>query len=423
MRIIIAGAGIGGLITALSLEAAGFRDIVIAERSREIRGLGVGLNLLPHAVRELTELGVADRIAELGVEPGTLAYYKRFGQEIWSEPRGRAAGYDWPQLSVHRGRLQIALRDVVEERLGDVVLLGHRLVGVEEGSGDPEAPIRAEFALADGSRTRLTGDLLIAADGIHSAARALRYPDQGEPIWSGLTLWRGTAVIDPFLDGRTMVMVGDAEQKFVAYPLSAPQPDGRMRVNFIAERRVGGSPDADWNRQVDREPIARLFDGWSYDWLDIPAAIRAADELLEYPMVDRDAIPRWTFGRMTLVGDAAHAMYPNGSNGGSQATLDARTLAFHLATAASVQDALAAYEADRRPATARLLELTRQTGPERVMQLARERAPEGFARIEDVIGREELDGIAAEYKRAAGFDPAQLQARSSLNAPAGAPGE
>lgn len=408
MRIIIVGAGIGGLITALSLEAAGFADIVVAERTSEIRGLGVGVNLLPHAVRELTELGIADRISALGVEPGTLSYYNRQGQRIWSEPRGRDAGYAWPQLSVHRGRLQLALRDLVQERLGDAIRLGHRLIDVRGGT--------AVFELADGGRAELSGDVIVAADGIHSAARALHYPGEGAPVWSGLTLWRGTALVEPFLDGRTMIMAGDAEQKFVAYPLSGPLEDGRQRINFIAERRGEGSPDADWNRRVDRGPIAELFDGWSYDWLDIPAVIADAEELLEYPMVDRDAIPQWVFGRLVLLGDAAHAMYPNGSNGGSQATLDARTLAHRFATIGDVDAALAAYEAERRPATSRLLELTRQTGPERVMQIAHERAPEGFADIHDVIPAAELESIAAEYKRVAGFHPDELNARPSLSA-------
>lgn len=408
MRILIIGAGIAGPVTALSLEAAGFKDIVIAERSEQIRGLGVGVNLLPHAVREFTELGIVDRIAALGVEPNTLSYFNRQGQQIWSEPRGRAAGYEWPQLSVHRGRLQVELNELVKERLGDIYRLGHKLVDVQGNT--------AVFELPDGSREEIVADVIVAADGIHSAARKLQFPSEGEPVWSGLTLWRGTAVVEPVLDGTTMIMVGDAEQKFVAYPLTGVDEDGKQRINFIAERRVEGSGDADWNRGVDREPIAQYFDGWSYDWLDIPAIIRDSEELLEYPMVDRDALPDWTFGNLALIGDAAHAMYPNGSNGGSQATLDARTFAYHLAKEPTIEAALGAYEDARRPACTRLLELTRQTGPERVMQIARERAPEGFAHVHDVISREELESIAADYKIAAGFHPDSLNARSSLNA-------
>ncbi|WP_353816554.1 flavin-dependent oxidoreductase [Agromyces sp. SYSU T00266] len=420
MNVVIVGAGIAGLATALSLEAAGIRDIRIFERASEIRGLGVGINLLPHAVRELTELGVADRIEALGVAPSRLAYYNRHGQAIWSEPRGLDAGYRWPQLSVHRGRLQLALVDLVRERLGEVIETGHRLVDVTEGPDAVTATFDTEAGPVDA-----TGDLVIGADGIHSALRAIRYPAEGAPPWSGLTLWRGTAVIPGYLDGRTMIMAGDGDQKFVAYPLSAPDDAGLQRVNFIAERRGEGAPDADWNRAVDPAPIVELFRDWRFDWLDVPAAIAAADEILEYPMVDRDALPRWTFGRTTLVGDAAHAMYPNGSNGGSQAILDARTLALHLATAPTVPAALDAYEADRRPATAALLEMTRQTGPERVMQLAYERAPGGFADVHDVIPEEELAEIAAAYKRAAGFHPDVLNSRASMSvvADAGRPAE
>lgn len=425
MRIGIIGAGIGGLATALSLEAAGLRDITVHERSDEIRGLGVGLNLLPHAIRELTELGLRDRIDALGVAPETLVYVNRFGQHIWSEPRGLAAGYRWPQLSVHRGRLQLALRDAVLERLGDVIRLGHRLVAVR-GEGDGSETVR--FA-TDGGDVEATYDLVIGADGIHSALRALRYPEEGAPSWSGLTLWRGVAEAPVLLDGRTMVMAGDGEQKFVAYPLGAPE-NGRQRLNFIAEQRGPGPfasdrDRADWNRSVDPRPIAELFAEWVFDGLDVPAIIAHADEILEYPMVDRDPLPQWTFGRTTLVGDAAHAMYPNGSNGGSQAILDARTLAFHLGTAvraggaategAAIDAALAAYEEARRPAMTALLAGTRATGPERVMLLAAERAPQGFVDIDDVIPRAEREEIANAYKRAAGFDPSILNERASLS--------
>lgn len=410
MKIIIVGAGIGGLAAAVSLHEAGLRDVTVYERSTAIRGLGVGINLLPHALRELTELGVNETIAALGVEPRTLAYYNRFGQEVWSEPRGLAAGYSWPQLSVHRGRLQLALRDLAEARLAEPIRLGHRLVGVTSNADGTET---ARFATDDGE-VEATADVIVGADGIHSALRALRYPAEGAPPWGGLTLWRGVTRIPAFLDGRTMIMAGDGEQKFVAYPLSEPDEDGRMLVNFIAERRVGGTGDADWNRSVDPAPIAELFRDWRFDWLDVPAAIAAADEILEYPMVDRDALPQWTFGRTTLLGDAAHAMYPNGSNGGSQAILDARTLAFHLATSQSIDEGLAGYEQARRPAMTSLLAGTRATGPERVMQLAYERAPQGFSDIDAVVPEAERAKIAADYKAAAGFLPSILNERPSL---------
>lgn len=410
MKIIIVGAGIGGLAAAISLHEAGLHDVSVYERSATIRGLGVGINLLPHALRELTELGIADTIAELGVEPRTLAYYNRFGQPIWHEPRGLDAGYRWPQLSVHRGRLQLALRDLAEARLAEPIRLGHRLIEVTTNDDGTET---ATFATSAGT-VEATADVIIGADGIHSALRALRYPTEGAPPWGGLTLWRGVTRTPAFLDGRTMIMAGDADQKFVAYPLAPADADGRMLVNFIAERRVEGTGDADWNRAIDPAPIAELFRDWNFDWLDVPTAIATADEILEYPMVDRDALPQWTFGRTTLLGDAAHAMYPNGSNGGSQAILDARTLAFHLATTGDIDEALAGYEAARRPAMTALLASTRATGPERVMQLAAERAPQGFDDIDDVIPLAEREQIATGYKSAAGFLPSVLNERASL---------
>lgn len=420
MRVVIVGAGIGGLVAALSLHAAGHRDIRVVERVRELRPLGVGINLLPHAVRELTELGLGGAVAGIGVPPGRLAYFNRHGQPIWSEPRGLDAGYRWPQLSVHRGEFQMLLVDEVERRLGQgTVRQGLRLTAVDHGDGD--GPEIARLVDDSGTATNVEADLVIAADGIHSAMRHQHHPDEGAPVWNGLILWRGTAMVPGYLDGRTMVMAGDGEQKFVAYPLTAPDaPAGLSRVNFIAERRAPDGTEArsDWNRPVDPAPIVDLFADWSFDWLDVPSVIASAERILEYPMVDRDPIPQWTFGRTVLLGDAAHAMYPNGSNGASQGILDARTLAHRLATEPTIDAALAAYEAERRPATARLLEMTRRLGPEQVMQLAYERAPQGFADIHDVIPHEELERIAREYKLAAGFDPARLNDRPSLSVPA-----
>lgn len=412
MKIVIVGAGIGGLATALSLKRAGFEDISVYERAPKLRPLGVGINLLPHAVRELTELGLRDRLSALGTIPQALQYYNRFGQLIWSEPRGTAAGYRWPQFSVHRGRLQMMLADAVVESCGsDVLRLGHRLDTVKIGGGGA----RAVFD-RDGDTVAEDADVLIGADGIHSAVRRTFHPNEGTPIWNGLTLWRGTARVPAFLNGHTMIMAGDDQLKFVAYPLSEIGDDGTMTVNFIAEQRTDGSREetADWNRAVSITPVAGLFREWTFDWLDVPSVIASADEILEYPMVDRDPLNHWTHGRITLIGDAAHAMYPNGSNGASQAILDARTLAYHLATAATPDDALARFEADRRPPTTALVVANRRQGPERVMVIARERAPHGFDQVHDVIPESELRAIASEYKTAAGFDPQILNNRASL---------
>ncbi|MEU8057719.1 flavin-dependent oxidoreductase [Microbispora bryophytorum] len=384
MRIVIAGAGIGGLTAALSLHAAGFEDVTVHEAASEIRPLGVGINILPHAVRELTELGLAGRLAEIGVATAELAYFNRYGTPIWSEPRGLGAGYAWPQYSVHRGTLQMLLLEAVVERLGpDAVRTGSRITS----PGDE--------------------DLLIGADGIHSAVRAHLYPGEGPPPWNGLVLWRGVTFGEPFLTGRSMIMAGDGTQKFVAYPIETGE---RTLINWIAERPLDGeaADRGDWNRPADLAEIGRHFAGWRFDWLDVPGIIAGAETAYEYPMVDRDPLPRWTFGDVTLLGDAAHAMYPIGSNGASQAIIDARVLAWALA-----RGDLAAYEETRRPATTALQLSNREMGPEVVMKLAHERAPGGFDDVEQVIPHTERAEIAASYKRTAGFDPASLSERPS----------
>ncbi|WP_018655161.1 flavin-dependent oxidoreductase [Actinomadura flavalba] len=388
MRVTIAGGGIGGLATALSLHAAGITDVVVHEAVPSIRPLGVGINLLPHAVRELTEIGLAGPLAGIGVPTAELAYFNAFGQEIWAEPRGLDAGYHWPQYSVPRGALQMLLLEAVVDRLG-------------AGAVRTSSPVRGAGH---------DGDLLIAADGIRSTVRAALYPDEGPPPWNGLVLWRGTTRGRPFRTGRSMIMAGDGEQKFVAYPISAPDRNGDVLINWIAERPAEEAASrGDWNRRVDPATFLPHFADWRFDWLDVPGVIEAAGEVFEYPMVDRDPLPRWTFGDVTLLGDAAHAMYPIGSNGASQAILDARVLAHALATGRGAE----AYEAERRPPTTAIALANRKMGPEVVMRLARERAPEGFTDVDAVIPLAERTEIAAAYKKTAGFDPALLNERAS----------
>lgn len=411
MRVIVAGGGIGGLVAALSLHAAGI-DCEVFEQSAELRPLGVGINVLPHAMRELTELGLQDRVCAAGIVTQELAYANRFGQVIWSEPRGRLAGYTWPQVSIHRGRLHMLLLEVARERLGEArIHLGARLADfADEADG-----VVARFE--DGRTAR--GDVLVAADGIHSSARTRFFPNEGPPKWNGAILWRATSIAAPFRTGATMAVIGNRDEKFVVYPI-ADLPDGRQLTNWIAERRVDPNQEwkrEDWNRPGRIEDFFEWFKDWRYDWLDVPALIRSAQSVYEFPMVDRDALPRWTHGRTTLLGDAAHPLYPIGSNGSSQAILDARTLALQLATHADPVEALQAYEAIRRPATAALLDATRGDGPDIVLDIAESRAPDGFADIEAVMPMAERVEIATRYKRLAGFEPATLNARPSLSPP------
>ena len=411
MRVLIAGGGIGGLAAALSLHAAGI-EVEVFEQTPEIKPHGVGINVLPHAMRELTELGLQERVAAAGIVSKELAYANRFGQMIWSEPRGKHAGYTWPQVSIHRGRLHMVLLEAARERLGDArITLGARMAGFEQDATG--VTLRFE----DGRSAR--GDVLIAADGIHSMARTIFYPNEGPPLWDGAILWRATSIAEPFLTGATMVCAGNRDVKFVVYPI-ADLPDGKKLTNWIAEIRVDPNQEwkrEDWNRPGKIEDFAGAFDTWRFDWLDIPALIRSAQAIYEFPMVDRDPLPRWTHGRVTLLGDAAHPLYPIGSNGASQGILDARTLALKLATMDDPVAALAAYEAIRRPATAALLAATRGDGPDSVLDIAEARAPDGFDDIEAVFPMTERVEIATHYKRLAGFEPATLNARPSLSPP------
>jgi 2-polyprenyl-6-methoxyphenol hydroxylase-like FAD-dependent oxidoreductase len=418
----VIGGGIGGLATALSLHAVGI-DVEVVESARQIEPLGVGINLLPHAVRELTELGLGDALEATGIPTRQLSYFDRFGSLIWSEPRGREAGYRWPQISIHRGALQLLLLEAVEDRLGvDAVRTGLACEGFEEtGSG-----VRTELRhRRTGRLETVTGDVLVGADGIHSAVRAQLHPGEGRPIWNGIQMWRGVTEAEPFLGGRTMIMAGsNLSAKFVAYPIARTSEDaGWSSVNWVAEVRLeGGAPPEpeDWNRHGHAGAVLAHFGDWRFDWLDIPALIAGAPAVFQYPMVDRDPLPRWGDGRVTLLGDAAHPMYPIGSNGASQAIIDARVLAWALAGENDPVVALLAYEAARRDATSALVRSNREMGPERVLRIVAERAPEGFARIEDVMSRDELEDIARRYKLTAGFEVEALNTRPSWTfAPSG----
>jgi 2-polyprenyl-6-methoxyphenol hydroxylase-like FAD-dependent oxidoreductase len=407
-RASVIGAGIGGLAAALSLHEIGMQ-VEVFDSASELQPLGVGINLLPHAVRELDALGLLDELRHHAIAPSALVYCTKRGQEIWREPRGMAAGYPWPQLSIHRGLLQEVLRRAVERRMGpDALHLGRRLVRI---GGSDEMPV-AEFD--DGE---VGADLVVAADGIHSAARAQRYPEEGGFLWNGSLLWRGIAEVDPVLDGRSMIWAGHPEQKFVGYPI-ADLPGGTQKFNFIAELRRPDSDLAraeDWNRRGSLDDFLPQFKGWDFGWLDVPAIVETAPETFLFPMVDREPIPRWTFGRTTLLGDAAHPMYPIGSNGASQAILDARVLAGCLRRHdGEIVEALLRYEEIRRPATAAIVRANRGLGPELPMDLVEQRAPDGFDEIADVITPEEIAEVTERYRTTAGFSLNALQRSVSL---------
>src|SRR6201746_855327 len=380
MTVLIACGGIGGLTLALSLHQIGVAAKVF-ESVSELKPLGVGINVLPHAVRELIELGLLDQLDATGVRTRELAYFSKHGKPIWSEPRGTEAAYRCTQSSIHRGTLHRILRDTALERLGaENILTSHHLSGWTETADG----VRAEFIdKATGkSQGRHDGALLIAADGIHSAVREKLYPLEGPPIWNGRILWRGITTADAFLSGRTMIMAGHEILKFVCYCISKqPDADGKFSINWVAERHMPPTYQwrrEDYNRTAKLDEFLPWFKDWTFDWLDVPGLIRNCPHAYEYPLVDRDPIPQWTFGRVTLMGDAAHPVYPIGSNGASQAILDARGLTRENLPHGPVNAGLVAYEAERRPATTDLVMLNRRNGPEQVMQLVEERAPDGF---------------------------------------------
>lgn len=415
MKIAIVGAGISGLTTALSLHAAGLTATVF-EAVAKPAPLGVGINLLPHAMRELAALGLLPELRAAGVEIDELVYLMKDGREIWREPRGLAAGYAWPQVAIHRGELQMRLLAAVQDRLGpDAMRFGHALQRLETRDDG----VIAHFAdRATGApRGRVEADLLLAADGIHSAARRRFYPDEGRPKWNGITLFRSTSRSGKVLGGRSLLWAGHAKQKFVAYPIGYEPGTGETRLNWICDLKTaepGAAPPAeDWNRQGDRAALLPRYAAWRWPGVDVPALIAASEGIYEFPMVDRDPLPRWTFGRTTLVGDAAHPMYPIGSNGATQGIIDARAVAFHLATAPTIDEALARYEAERRPATERIVLMNRANGPDQVMELAEQRAPNPTDDLDALVPMAERQAIADGYKRVAGFDPAALTTPSA----------
>jgi 2-polyprenyl-6-methoxyphenol hydroxylase-like FAD-dependent oxidoreductase len=416
MTVLIAGGGIGGLTLALSLHQIGI-PCRIFESVSALKPLGVGINVLPHAVRELIELGLLERLDASGVRTKELAFFSKHGKPIWSEPRGLEAGYKWPQFSIHRGTLQQILLDAVTERLGAAnVLTSHHLRDWTETSNG----IRADFIdKATGQPVGShDGSFLIAADGIHSAIREKLYPQEGPPLWNGRILWRGITASDAFLSGRTMIMAGHEVLKFVCYPISKhADADGKFEINWVAERLLDPSYKwrrEDYNRTGNLAEFLPQFEQWDFDWLDVAGLIRNCPQVYEYPLVDRDPVSQWSFGRVTLIGDAAHPMYPIGSNGASQAILDARVLTREILAHGEMPAALQAYEAERRPVTTDLVMLNRRNGPEQVMQIVEERAPDGYDVVTDVLSQQELEDIAANYKRVAGFQVEGLNAKPPI---------
>ncbi len=415
LQVLIAGGGIGGLTTALYLHKAGI-PVKVFESVTELKPLGVGINIQPHAVKRLFSLDLQDALDATGIRTARLSFYSKRGSLIWTEPRGLDAGYDVPQYSIHRGELQMLLYRAVIERIGtENVLTGHHLSGFEQD--DNGVTVHFEDRKTGETIGSYQGDILIGADGIMSKTRQIFYPDEGVPVYSGLILWRGIVETDAYLDGRTMVMVGNATRKAVIYPVSQQSMNqGKSLVNWIMELPIHMDlppKKEDWNRPGNKADFANQFQQWKFDWLDIPNLIDITDSIYEFPMIDRDPIPQWSFGRVTLLGDAAHAMRPNGSNGASQAIWDAETITDMLLEKDETVQALKAYEDLRLEPVSNLVLENRKTGPEKVMQEADDNCTGDCTHQCTCLARDYLETVASRYKKLAGFDTDSVNQQSS----------
>jgi 5-methylphenazine-1-carboxylate 1-monooxygenase len=403
MRIAVVGGGIGGLALALGLHRRGI-PCDVYEAAPEVKELGVGITLLPHAMRELAGLGLQPQLEAVGIENLESVFFNRWGQFIHREPRGRHAGYDVPELGMHRGKLHGVMFRAALERLGaQHIHLDHRCAGVEQ---DGDGVVLAFSDARGAARPPVRADVAIACDGVNSAVRRQFYPLE-KPAFAGINTWRGVTVHKPILTGKTYMRIGTIDTgKMVIYPI-ADDVDGQgsQLVNWVAEIRQDEAGMNDWNRPGRLEDFLPIYADWRFDWLDVPALIRNAGEILEYPMVDKDPVPRWSFGRVTFLGDAAHPMYPRGSNGSAQALIDASVLADLLAAGGDPAAALLAYEAQRLPATARVVETNRTVPPDFIIMKADELSGgKPFpGTIDELVSPEELQRISDDYKKVAGF--------------------
>jgi 5-methylphenazine-1-carboxylate 1-monooxygenase len=404
MKVIIVGGGIGGLTTALCLHKIGI-EVKVYESVSEIKPLGVGINLLPHSIRILTNLGLEPKIAQTAVETKDLVYFDKFGKKFWEEPRGRFAGYKWQQFSIHRGGFQMLLLEETKRIIGEEnIKTNHHLQSFEQ-IGEK---VKAHFISKNTDNEAFTdeADFLIGADGINSVVRQQLFPNEGPPKYSQNVLYRGTSMMKPYLTGASMVMIGHLRQKMVAYPISPIlDENGNQLINWVGnlkETDRAGFQERDWNKQSDKNRLLEIYKNWQFDWLNVHDMIAKSETVYEYPMSDRDPLPQWTFGRVTLLGDAAHPMYPIGSNGASQAILDADALANAIKEEVDIDAALLRYDQERVPVTAKIVLQNRQKGPDEIMDLMEDRFPNGFT--EDEIPHEDLTKVMDNYRIVAGFD-------------------
>ena len=416
MQVLIAGGGIGGLTAALSLHRAGI-DVVVHEATADIRPMGVGINILPHASRELIELGLEAEVDKFAIRTTAVNYYTAEGHLVISQPCGLHAGYKWPQWSLHRGDLHMMLLRVFMERAGsENVVTDSALIDFEDHGA---RGVTARFQhRRTGGQSSVDCDVLVGADGLHSTTRRQLYPDEGKPVYGGIVVYRATAKSRQFLDGKTMVIIGDKRLRLVAYPISSELQragHGNSLINWIGVLPLGENeaPSEDWENLSQQERLRPRYSKWRFDWLDVPRVLDAAEAIYEFPVYDRDPLDRWTFGRVTILGDAAHPLIPVSSSGAVQAIIDGRSLAHALATHRHPEDGLKAYEADRLGTANATVLASRENGPDEVLEVVSTRCPDGAANIHDYVPLEELQAIIDDFKERTGFGIETLNSRRS----------
>jgi 2-polyprenyl-6-methoxyphenol hydroxylase-like FAD-dependent oxidoreductase len=402
MNIAIVGGGIAGLSFALGLHKRGI-DCDVFESVTDIKEIGVGITLLPHGMRELAALGVQDALESAGIENLESVFYTQHGQYVYREARGRHAGYDLPEIGIHRGKLHRILFDAAVSRLGaNKVHTGMRCTGFSQNADG----VQIDFSNAHtGQPLSVKAQIAVACDGVNSVMRKQMHP-QDALCFAGINTWRGVTVHPPILTGKSYLRIGTVEVgKMVIYPIiDNVDGKGNQLINWVAELQKPNAAMNDWNRPGDPAVCAEIFKDWKFDFLNVPELILKAEKVFEYPMVDKDALPFWTQGRVTLMGDAAHPMYPRGSNGSAQALIDARTLAEQLSQHSNPQDALKAYEALRLAPTAKVVETNRNVPPDFIIMKAQELSGgKPFRHIDDLISQDELRQISDNYKTVAGF--------------------
>ncbi len=408
VTVALIGGGIGGLAAALQLAERGI-ECRVYESAPVLEPLGVGITMLPHATAELTALGLREALTRVAVPLVESVFFTRHGQLVHRDTT--VEGLD--QFMIHRGDLLMLLLDAVRDRLGpDAVVTGHRAQGVDQD----DSGARVDFVepATHEPLGRVRAEVVVGCDGIHSAVRAALHPNDGELSYGGIDMWRGVTVHPPFLTGGSHVKVGTIDRgRLIVYPIrDRVDESGNQLVNWVVEHRGHRANPGDWRRAGQLDDFISFFEDWRFEWLDVPDLLSGADQILEYPMVDREPLSWWTAGRVTLLGDAAHPMYPRGANGAAQALLDARALAIALADEPDRRIALARYEHERRPPTTSIVLTNRVAVPDDIIDVVDERTQgQPFDDLSQVVAPGELAALLDQYRHVASYDAESVATR------------